>query len=88
MNRLEYFKRLQQTCQAKTAFHGQKSFWQYLSDSLQYLIDVEEGTTDDRSRLGTISIGGVAVHENVGDDVLVEELCMADVERQKMINEK
>src|SRR5690349_13347475 len=87
VSRLEFFNGVKSACDKKIAFHGRNSFWQYLSDNLQYLIDLEQGTTSDRSRLKDIHIGGVAVHEIHGEDELTEQLCAVQAEIDHMIDE-
>ena len=89
MDRLDLFKQLQTSCQQKAVFHGKRSYWQYFTDSLQYLADLEEGRIVDRSRLDHIHIGGVAVREmaDQGLDDFIEKLCAAQEEVRKMIDE-
>lgn len=58
-------------------------------EQLQYLIDVEEGKTQDFSRLKDLKIGWIAVRELDGytDESLIEELCVISAEIDKMMGD-
>ncbi len=89
-NRVAYFEDLLKRCKEGLAQHPDMIPLTWIIDQLEYLINLELGINDDKSRLEKINIGWIAVRDMDGyeDEDLIESLCLISQEVNSMRQER
>lgn len=90
MNRIEYFKTVRNKCEFTLKNNSALIPLRWIIMQLDYLIELEEGLSEDISNLENIKIGWIAVRELDGFklDDLINELCIVSEEVEIMKKER
>ncbi len=90
MNRINFFRDTLVCCKAALAKNPSVFPLQLVINQIEFLLELEEGCSNDISKLCTIKIGWIAARELDGfsDETLINKLHLISAEVEKMRKEK